>query len=116
VIGSNRPTADVRPRELVACLLSFETVTLGGEMAYIRYSAKSNWYVFEHAVDSGAEPQLAIWHRDHRSTGPLFSLSDVRSMIQSNDLTRIPGYESKDHQQLLEAMNRFVIDEQQSGK
>jgi hypothetical protein len=84
-------------------------------MAYIRYSAQSNWYVFGHAVDFGAEPQLAIWHRDHRSTGPFFSLSDVRSMVRSNDLTRIPGYDPGDHEQLIEAMHKFIVDGEQSG-
>jgi hypothetical protein len=81
-------------------------------MAYIRYSAESKWYVFDHAVKAGGEPHLAIWHRDHRSKEPVFSLSDVRLMIQSNDLTRIPGYELRDHDQLLKAMNNFVIDEE----
>jgi len=37
-------------------------------------------------------------------------------MIRSNDLTRIPGYQPKDHDQLLTAMKAFVTDEEPCGK
>jgi hypothetical protein len=36
-------------------------------------------------------------------------------MVQSNDLARIPGYVPSDHDQLLKAINKFIIDEEQSG-
>jgi len=85
-------------------------------MAYLRYSGQSHWYVFDKVVEDGAESQLAMWHRDHRSSGPAFLLSDVRSMVQSNELTRIPGYDSRYHQQLLGAMNEFINEQDRSGK
>ena len=36
-------------------------------------------------------------------------------MVQSNDLTRIPGYDPSNHDQLVKAMTKFIIDEEQSG-
>jgi hypothetical protein len=36
-------------------------------------------------------------------------------MIRSNDLTRIPGYDPRDHEQLIKAMIKFIGDEEQTA-
>jgi len=80
-------------------------------MAYLRYSKNSDWYVFAENQKSGAEARLAIWHSAHRVSAPSFSLADVRAMILADDLSRIPGYERRYHDQLVAAMKEFIEDE-----
>lgn len=80
-------------------------------MAYLRYSANSDWYVFAQGVAAGEEPLLAVWHRDHKSAEPNFSLSEVRTMIELGNLSPIPGYNVRYHDELLSAMNSFVREE-----
>lgn len=74
-------------------------------MAYLRYSRKCEWYVFE-----TGDRILAVWHLDHRKDGPSFSESDVREMVSAKDFSRIPGYRQEHEVQLRGAFEEWLHD------
>jgi hypothetical protein len=92
-------------------------------VAYLRYGPDSDWYVFwysDKAEDEDEERtgrklakydrRLAIWHSDHQTVGPIFTYSQVRSMLDADDFSRIPGFEAS-HQAILRgALAEFVRD------
>ncbi len=90
-------------------------------MAYARYSRKCDWYIFWYtqanaAPGASAEParkeeeMLAVWHADHRADGPTYSYTQVREMLATGDLSRIPGYTARDRQFLIDGLSKFVSD------
>lgn len=84
---------------------------MGRPMAYVRYGNSSDWYIFRnHGADAQVEDSLAIWHRRFRSMAPVFSLSEVKKMLQCDDFSVIPGY-SESHRLLLRAcLGEFLVD------
>jgi hypothetical protein len=92
-------------------------------MAYLRYGPDSDWYVFWYSDKAEAqqeartgrrrpknESRLAVWHAEHRATGPLFRYPQVREMLDADDFSRIPGFEPS-HQSLLKsALAEFARD------
>jgi hypothetical protein len=93
-------------------------------MAYLRYGLNSDWYVFwysdkgesEQEREGGGrqvpreETRVAVWHAAHRATGPILTYRQVRAMLEADDFSQIPGFESS-HQALLRgALTEFVRD------
>ena len=74
-------------------------------MAYLRYSRTCDWYVFEQPDGS-----LAVWHQDHRRSGPSFMEAEVRAMLASNDFTRVPGFQASHRGQLVQAFQEWLAD------
>lgn len=91
-------------------------------MAYLRFGADSDWYVFWYAdrADEEAEATgaripresvcLAIWHVQHRSDAPLFTYREVRRMLELNDFSPVAGFEPAHRDALREALREFVND------
>jgi hypothetical protein len=90
-------------------------------VAYLRYGPDSDWYVFwysdkaeaEHEERTGrklpkAETRLAVWHSDRRAAGPVFTYSEVRSMLDADDFSQIPGFEAPHQKVLRGALAEFV--------
>ena len=86
-----------------------------GLMAYLRYSRNCDWYVFAQSVSVGSEPLVAIWHRNHRSLGSVFSFSEVLDMLSESDLSSIPGFSQGAERVLEKALEEFVKDEARSS-
>ncbi|QSX79390.1 hypothetical protein [Agrilutibacter solisilvae] len=81
-----------------------------GRIAYLRYSPSCEWYVFEQSDDS-----LAVWHKDRRSNAS-FTRAQVQSMLQTGNLSSIPGFESRHHAQLERALLAWVAEKQGGTK
>ena len=79
-------------------------------MAYLRYSKDCDWYVFAQHSPEASEEMLAIWHVEHRSEGPVFPLSLVRTMLTTSDYSPIPGYTPEAKSLLQIALSEFVRD------
>jgi hypothetical protein len=91
-------------------------------MAYARYGLRCDWYIFwestkadeERATAGSPKPKeeetLAIWLKDHRSVGPRFTYAQVRDMLESRDLSCIPGSDEASRTLLLKCMTEFVKD------
>jgi len=57
---------------------------------------------------------VAIWHRNHRSLGPVFSLSEVLGMLSKSDFSSIPGFSQGAEGVLGKALEAFVKDQARS--
>ena len=91
-------------------------------MAYARYGLHCDWYIFwestkadEDRARAGTskpkeEEMLAIWHKDHRSAGPTFTYAEVEDMLESGNLSRIPGFGEASRTMLLKSMTEFLTD------
>ena len=90
-------------------------------MAYLRYGPDSDWYVFWYSDKAEAEEEertgrrrpkadtrLAVWHFEHQAAGPIFTWSEVRSMLDADDFSRIPGFQSSYQAVLRSALSDFV--------
>ena len=89
-------------------------------MAYLRYGPDSDWYVFWYSSEAAAEEErtghrmpknntrLAIWHSDHQALGPIFTYSQVRSMLDAEDFSSIPGFKPSHQAVLRTALAAFV--------
>lgn len=91
-------------------------------MAYARYGRNCNWYIFWHGTKEDSERErregptpktgevLAIWHCDHRASGPLFTYADVKEMLAHSDFSRIPGYLEADRSTIADCLSEFMHD------
>jgi hypothetical protein len=90
-------------------------------MAYSRWGKDSDWYVFwlstKADVDAAAagrpkpktEERLAVWRARNKET-PSFTYAEVREMLASRDLSRIPGFDESSRKILHECMAAFIDD------
>ena len=90
-------------------------------MAYSRWALNCDWYVFwesskadADAVAAGhpkpkSEERLAIWRAKNKAT-PTFTYAEVREMLTSDDLSRIPGFDEESRTLLRDCMSEFVHD------
>ena len=74
-------------------------------MAYLRYTRECEWYVFE--LPSG---KLAVWHQDFRSQSPEYSESEVRKLVASGNLDKIPGCRDHNRAQLFGALSEWLAE------
>src|SRR5215831_16142956 len=92
-------------------------------MAYLRYGSDSDWHVFRYSDKAEAEEEartghkvpktdarLAIWHSDHRAVAPMFTYAQVRSMLDADDFSQVPGFEPSYRDLIRGALSEFVSD------
>ena len=82
-------------------------------MAYSRYSNNCEWYIFwQHraGVSRGDDELPAVWHLQHRETGPSYTLVEINGMVATRDFSRIPGYIASAAEFLERMVRRFVAD------
>ena len=90
-------------------------------MAYSRWDRNSNWYVFWEETETGDEAAVAgkskpkslemldIWRAQNQAT-PRFSYAEVSEILQTDDFSRIPGFDEDSRAILCECMIAFIRD------
>jgi hypothetical protein len=92
-------------------------------MAYLRYGVDCEWYVFWYGDKAEAEQaertgypmpreqtRLAVWHAAHQADGPILTYTQVRAILDTDDLSQIPGFEPSQRDRLRTALAEFVSD------
>jgi len=81
-------------------------------MAYRRYGGKGDWYIYWETspAKSKEDKRLAVWHVDHRAFEPNFSYREIKDMLGANDFGRVPGYSTRETDNLRQAFQEFVAD------
>lgn len=83
----------------------------GSGMAYSRWSY-SDWYIYWHAGTTGDEPMLVVWNAnvDIHSLPDPYLRSEIIEMLETDDLSRIPGYTPEDHNYLRRILKEWLDD------
>jgi hypothetical protein len=81
-------------------------------MAYLRYSSKCDWYVFDSSKEVTAKEQctLAVWHVDYRKQARDYTYDEILQMLKNDDFSQILGYDQKYHDILKKAFVEFIND------
>jgi hypothetical protein len=66
-------------------------------VAYLRYGSDSDWHVFWHSEKAEAEEEA-----------PSFTYAQVRSMLDADDFSRVPGFEPSHRDLIRGALSEFV--------
>jgi hypothetical protein len=80
-------------------------------MAYLRYSQDCDWHVFEEAKQGKAESRLAVWHKDHEPQSASYTLSMIQKMLELEDYSSIPGYQSHHKRVLRNAFEAWLSEQ-----
>jgi hypothetical protein len=51
---------------------------------------------------------LAVWHKDHRTASPDYSVAEIRDMLARRNYSRVPGYNDSHKAQLTNAFEEWL--------